>query len=87
MRVDDIGRWWRDDVAKPVGPALQCLALLGLIAVNVVDRVDALLLMAEDQLGDERRDAERGEIGARGPSQIVEAPIGQPVARASIASL
>ena len=61
-----------------IGPTLQCLAFLGLIAVNVVDLVDALLLMAEDQLGDERRDAERRQVGARGPSQIMETPIGQP---------
>src|SRR5262249_50297862 len=66
-----------DDVAKPVGPTLQRLALLGLIAVNVVDRVDALLLMAEGHLGDEGRDAERWQIARGGASQIVEAPIGQ----------
>src|SRR5262245_51988595 len=76
--LPDIGGRWRDDVAKPVSPALQRLALLGSIGVNVVDRVDALLLMAEDQLGDEGRDAERCQIGARAAAQIVEAPIGQP---------
>ena len=58
-----------------------------LIAMNVVNCVDALLGMPEDQLGDERRDAERRQIGARGAAQIVEAPIGQPGTRASIASL
>src|SRR5262245_25803125 len=75
--LPDVGGWWRDDVAKPVGPLLQRLALLGLVAVNVVDLVDALLRMAEDQLGDEGRDAERRQISAGGSSQIVEAPIGQ----------
>src|SRR6516165_4303024 len=75
--LPDVGGRWRDDVAKPVSPALQRLALLGLIGVNVVDRVDALLLMAEDQLGDEGCDAERCQIGARAAAQIVKAPIGQ----------
>src|SRR5262249_33387059 len=73
----DVSGRGRDDVAKPIGPAFQRLALFGLIAVNVVDLVDALLLMAEDQLSDEGRDAERGEISPGGSSQIVEAPIGQ----------
>src|SRR5262249_34842921 len=66
-----------DDVAKPVGPTLQRLALLGLIAVNVVDRVDALLLMAEDQLGDEGRAAERCQVGPGGSSQMGEAAMGR----------
>jgi hypothetical protein len=35
------------------------MALFGLIAMNVIDLVDALLLMADDKLSDERRDAER----------------------------
>src|SRR5262249_48688061 len=74
----DVGWWRHDDVSEPVGPAFQRLAFFGLVAVNVVDLVDAFLLMADDQLGDKRRDAERGEIGARGPSQIMETPIGQP---------
>src|SRR5262249_32047285 len=45
--------------------------------MDVIDFMHALLRMAEDELGDERRDAERGEISPGGSSQIVEAPIGQ----------
>jgi hypothetical protein len=46
--------------------------------MHVIDAVHALLLMADDQLGDERRDAERGEVGARGAAQIVKTPVRQP---------
>src|SRR5262245_25496453 len=76
--LPDIGGWWRDDVAKSAGPAVQRLALLGLVTMSIVDRLNTLLLMAEDQLGDEGRDPERGQICPGSSSQIVEAPIGQP---------
>jgi hypothetical protein len=55
MEAPDIGRWWCDDVAKPIGPELQCLALLGSISVSVVNPVDTLLLMTKDQLGERAR--------------------------------
>src|SRR5262245_57784536 len=78
LESSDIGGWWRDDVAQPRRPSLQRVALFSLIAVSVVNLVHALLRMTENELGDEGRDAERGEIGPGGAAQIVETPIGQP---------
>src|SRR5262249_19795681 len=48
LQSGDISRGRLDDIANLVRPTLQCLALLGLIAIDVVNPMHALLRVAED---------------------------------------
>src|SRR5262249_50907347 len=73
----DVGGRWLNDIANLARPAFQRLALFGLIAMDVVDFMQAVLRMPDDELGNERGDAERRQFGARGSSQIVKPPFAQ----------
>src|SRR5262249_49815473 len=60
-----------------VGPACQRGAYFALIAMPVIDRLDAALDVIDRKLGDMWRNAELAESGAHRSTQIVKRPVRQ----------